>query len=122
MKWNIPGLPEICALILAILVILVFGVFIVLPTIRNFLSITPQKEGYMVKNPINRYKISSSSDLDYNEDGSLDIYLQHSKPEQGTANWMPVPEGGFQVTLRLYQPEERFLNGTWKVPPIKMTE
>lgn len=42
--------------------------------------------------------------LSFNQDGSLDLYLQPDSPA-GRGNWLPIPaQGTFQVMMRLYDP------------------
>ena len=75
----------------------------------------------MIDNPINRYLLNSPmlSDMTEGADGSLTLYLQHDSPgKELESNWLPAPNGAFYVLLRLYWPEDSFLNGTWKVPPV----
>jgi hypothetical protein len=77
--------------------------------------------GYLVKNPINRYLINSTTEgLAYGEDGSLTITIQHKQPEGAAekANWLPAPEGTFYLVLRVYWPEKAALDGTWTPPPV----
>jgi hypothetical protein len=75
---------------------------------------------FLVRNPINRYSISDrTAGLAHNSDGSLDIYIQHKAPVQGGSNWLPAPDGGFQLILRTYQPRPEVLDRTWKVPPLE---
>jgi len=54
-----------------------------------------------------------------NDDGSLDIFIQHAAPAQQNTNWLPAPEGAFQLILRTYQPRPEILDRTWKAPPIE---
>jgi hypothetical protein len=85
-----------------------------------FWSLTMYDEnGFLIKNPINRYAIGDRDPLTFNPDGSLDILIQHEQPDQEEQNWLPAPADGFAVTLRLYLPKDDFLNGTWKLPPIE---
>ena len=51
-----------------------------------------------VANEIDRVSIGSTTDgLTPNPDGSLTIYLQHTKPEgEREGNWLPTPVGVFQ--------------------------
>jgi hypothetical protein len=82
--------------------------------------------GGMVNNPIDRYDIGSSSNLTFNEDGSVDIYLQSSQPSNGSLfnNWLPTPPGqGFEIIWRLLATEpasiQGMLNGTgWQLPEV----
>ncbi len=74
----------------------------------------------LAESTINRYSLGDRDVLNYNEDGSLDIYIQPLSPGAGKeANRLPTPkEGKFNLTLRLYWPKEPVLNRTWNVPPI----
>jgi hypothetical protein len=90
------------------------------PPVDAFWSLTMYDErGFLIENPINRYAIGDRDPLKFNPDGSLDILIQHERPDQGEQNWLPAPADGFAVTLRLYLPKDDFLNGTWKLPPIE---
>ena len=92
------------------------------PPVKAFWSIALyNNKSYLADNPINRYAIASHTPgLKYNDDGSLDIYLQHDNP--GTdkeSNWLPSPPGNFTLNLRLYIPEESVLNGQYQYPAVK---
>jgi len=62
----------------------------------------------LVGNDINRYSIRKSTDgLKYNDDGSLDIYIQPTPPEGNESNWLPTPkEGIFRLNYRVYLPNQ----------------
>jgi hypothetical protein len=75
--------------------------------------------GYLVKNPIDRYLVNSTTrGLVRGDDGSLTINIQHARPEDGAAaaNWLPAPDGPFYLVLRNYFPKQEALDGSW-VPP-----
>jgi DNA sulfur modification protein DndE len=90
------------------------------PPANAFWSITLyDSEGFMVKNPINRNAIGDRSNLKQNADGSTNIYIQHASPgKDKESNWLPAPEGDFNLTMRVYWPKEEMINGTWKLPVI----
>lgn len=92
-----------------------------LPPVRAFWSLTAYNEDeFLVKNELNRFALGDRDNLKYNEDGSLDLYIQHTKPaEQQLQNWLPIPESGaFFLTMRLYWPKEVVLNNIWKIPAL----
>jgi hypothetical protein len=90
-----------------------------LPPVNAFWSLTLyDAEGYHVENELNRFAIGDRDELHYNADGSLDIQIQHETPSEGTSNWLPAPEGGFNLCARLYYPKPEALDGTWKPPAI----
>ncbi|QGN00061.1 DUF1254 domain-containing protein [Methylocystis parvus] len=91
------------------------------PPANAFWSITMyDKDGFQVPNPIDRYAIGSYDKLEYNTDGSIDIYVQADSPGKGKeANWLPAPRAAFQPTMRLYSPRREVLDGSWSPPPLK---
>ncbi|WPU64834.1 DUF1254 domain-containing protein [Peredibacter starrii] len=90
-----------------------------LPPVKAFWSLTVYgKDGYVVKNALNRYAIGNRSNLKYNRDGSLDIYIQNISPGKNMeSNWLPIPAGDFSITARLYWPKPEEIKN-WRMPPI----
>jgi hypothetical protein len=92
--------------------------------VNAFWSVTLyDTSGFLVDNPIDRYLINDRTDLHYNEDGSLDLYIQSTEPTdpQQAQNWLPSPPGAaFRLLWRLYatQPDQiaGVLNGTGWIP------
>lgn len=86
-----------------------------------------EASGFFVPNALERYALGNRSQLHFNEDGSLNVYLQTGEPtsEQQAENWLPAPAGEFHVIIRLYatDPEdiEPILEGTagWQTPKIE---
>ncbi len=78
------------------------------PLVNNgFWSLTMYGRDFqLVPNPIARYAIGSRSEnLQYNPDGSLDIYIQSTPPAGKQGNWLPSPEAGiFRINYRIYLP------------------
>jgi hypothetical protein len=96
-----------------------------LPPVDAFWSVTMyDAEGFTEPNPLNRYAIGDRDNLSYNQDGSLDIYLQHPSPgEEKEANWLPSPKTGkLGVTMRLYAPKPQAISGAWWPPAIKRVD
>jgi hypothetical protein len=91
-----------------------------LPPVAAFWSVTMyDAEGFQAANPINRYALGDRDPLVYQSDGSLDITISHTEPEQQEANWLPAPTGPLGITMRLYAPEIGVLDGTWSPPPVQ---
>ena len=76
--------------------------------------------GFFTGNLIKRYGIGNMAErLDINKDGSLKIYIQHESPGKGIeTNWLPAPEEGFFLIMRMYQPEERMYSGDYILSPV----
>jgi hypothetical protein len=92
-----------------------------LPPVDAFWSLSVyDTRGYQVENEIDRFALGDRDELLYELDGSLELVLAHVRPsKEWVANWLPVPEGAFVVTMRLYLPQESALNGTWNPPPAR---
>jgi hypothetical protein len=95
-----------------------------LPPVKAFWSLTMyDNEGFFVANPLDRVVLSQRSNFKFNEDESLDLYLQKDSPgKDKEANWLPSPEGAFSLFMRLYWPTEKapsILDGSWKPPAVR---
>lgn len=80
---------------------------------KGFWSMTMYGTNFqLIDNEIDRYSIGDrNTDLQYNDDGSLSIYIQHEKPEGLVSNWLPSPdEGLFRINYRIYLPGEETRN------------
>jgi hypothetical protein len=90
------------------------------PPVNAFWSLTVYDEnGFLIDNPIKRYAIGDRDALQFNDDGSLEILIQHERPGGDISNWLPSPPDAFAVTMRLYMPQPGFLDGSWKLPAIE---
>jgi hypothetical protein len=92
------------------------------PPEKGFWSITVYgQDGFLVGNPISRYDVGSQTGLVTNPDGSLDLFLQNTRPHTLQSNWLPVPAASFNLTLRIFWPDQSVLNGTWTPPTLSST-
>ncbi len=92
-----------------------------MPPIAAFWSMTLyDAEGFQVANELNRFAIGDRDALQFNADGSLDLYLQNTNPgPDKVSNWLPTPTGPWNLCLRLYAPRPQALDGTWNPPAVK---
>jgi hypothetical protein len=94
-----------------------------LPPVKAFWSLSMYKlpEQLFIENEINRFVISSATEgLKYNEDGSLDVYIQKENPgADKVSNWLPAHDGTFSLQARMYWPEPKALNPLYVLPGIK---
>ena len=97
-----------------------------MPPVNGFWSFTVYGEdGFLTSNAaaeqlgLERYAIGSYDQLEYEENGDLKLYLSTTPPEGvPLSNWLPTPQGKFQVTARYYDPDEPILKSRWKTPVI----
>ena len=91
-----------------------------LPDVDAFWSLTMYDEvGFQVPNVLDRFAIGDRDPLQYNQDGSLDIYIQSESPGPNKeSNWLPSPAGAFAPMLRLYSPTAAALGGGFVPPAI----
>jgi hypothetical protein len=92
------------------------------PPVNGFWSLTLyDKKGFLVDNSIDRYNLGSMKDLVYNDDGSLDLYIQAEAPLNNIANWLPSSGAGkeFELTFRMYYPKQAVLTRDFVMPGVK---
>jgi hypothetical protein len=95
-----------------------------LPPVEGFWSLTMyDSEGFFVANPFDRVNLSQRTNFDFNQDGSLDLYIQKESPGKGAeANWLPSPAGPFVLFMRLYWPNDKapsIIDGSWMPPAVR---
>lgn len=94
-----------------------------LPPVDAFWSLTMyDKDLFLAPNSIDKYNLSQNDNFNFNEDGSVDFYLQAESPgKDKVSNWLPAPKGRFSLILRVYGPRKNapsILDGTWQPPPV----
>jgi len=74
----------------------------------------------LVANPIDRPSIGDRTPgLSRDPDGGLTLYIHHDPPDpRRRSNWLPAPEGSFNLILRAYLPGRRILDQSWAPPPL----
>jgi hypothetical protein len=94
-----------------------------LPDARLFWSLTAYTPDAieLVSNCADKYVVASyTPGLTYNGDGSLTIYLSKKPPAQELiGNWLPIPEGKFNILLRVYGPQGSVEDNTYVPPGIE---
>ena len=100
-----------------------------LPPVNAFWSLTmyeimPDKRLFLVDNPIRRYSIGGMTEgLKYNEDGSVDLYIQHTSPgPDHESNWLPAAQDRFSLVMRAYQPDPSIIRGEYRFPELQMLD
>jgi hypothetical protein len=95
-----------------------------LPPVHAFWSVTlyDQKQ-FLVENPLGRYALGDRNDLKFNEDGSLDVLIQHESPGADRENnWLPAPDGPFNLIMRLYWPKASVFDKSWQPVGVDKVE
>jgi hypothetical protein len=93
-----------------------------MPPVNAFWSLTMyDKDAFLVPNSINLYALGDRSNLKFDSDGSLTLYIQSGSPgKDKESNWLPAPKDeDFKLALRLYAPKKEVADGTWKPPAVK---
>lgn len=82
--------------------------------VQAFWSLTMyEANGFFVANPLEFHTLGDRSSLQYEADGSLNIYIQPQEPtsEAQQDNWLLAPPGPFQLIMRLYGVDESAVAG-----------
>ncbi|EKS67226.1 MULTISPECIES: DUF1214 domain-containing protein [Caballeronia] len=92
-----------------------------LPPVRGFWTLTAYtKDGALSDAKLPRLSLSDRDRLKKNRDGSIDVIVSAKSPGRAqTANWLPAPEGQFQLTMRLYAPKPQASDGSWAPPSVE---
>jgi hypothetical protein len=92
-----------------------------IPPVKYFWSLTVYNTSTeLIPNAYNKYSVGSNKGIKFNQDGSLDIYVQQTPPAGHEANWLVSPSSGqFLLALRFYGPARSVLNGSYKYPTIE---
>lgn len=93
------------------------------PPVAAFWSLTAyDNEGYLVPNEADLHVVGHPVPPVLAPDGSLEITVQAADPgpDVPRQNWLPIPEQGqFSLVMRLYEPDQRVLDGQWFPPPLE---
>ncbi|MCK5730497.1 MAG: DUF1214 domain-containing protein, partial [Draconibacterium sp.] len=78
----------------------------------------------VIPNEMSRFNLNNISDLTFEEDGSLILYLASELPENAPENnWLPSPAGkNFTLNLRYYVAKPEVLNGEYYATELKKIE
>jgi len=93
-----------------------------LPPVQAFWSVTAYgSDGFLIDNPLGRHLLGDRSALQFNPDGSLDLWIQAGPPApERRANWLPVKAAEpFLLNARLYWPQAAALDGRWGMPGVE---
>jgi hypothetical protein len=65
-------------------------------------------------------RASTSTGLQKNSDGSVDVFFGPAAPSGKESNWVPTRAGaGFELLFRLYGPQKPLFDKTWKLPDVE---
>jgi hypothetical protein len=87
-----------------------------LPPVHGFWSLSVVSRGAHGET----FNLGSGNDLIENPDGSLDVIVRRAPPGvDEVLNWLPAPEGPFEIVMHLYTPRMRALSGIWRLPIVE---
>jgi hypothetical protein len=92
-----------------------------LPQAARFWSVTAYTPDTieLVSNPANKYVVASYTPGLVTNNGSVSIFIaQELPPGAPEPNWLPVPNGPFNIMLRVYGPQGTVTQGLYIPPPI----
>ena len=96
-----------------------------IPEAERFWSVTAYTPDSieLIDNSADKYAVASyTPGLVTNLDGSISIYMAQQLPNGvPAANWLPVPNGPFNIMLRVYGPEGSVADNTY-VPPAVVSQ
>lgn len=86
--------------------------------VDGFVSITVyNKDGFMEKNELEAYSVNNVT-AEKNADGSVTI---HFGGDPGSPNYLPITPG-WNYIVRMYQPRQEIIDGSWKFPVAEPVE
>lgn len=75
---------------------------------------------FLAANAIGRHALGSRSGMQRDADGALTLHVGHQRPaDAAPSNWLPAPAGAFYLILRMYQPQPRLFEGTYRFPAVE---
>ena len=87
-------------------------------------SSDPDGRQFFVPNALDRFAVGDRSpQLRSNRNGSYDIFIQTTPPTgERVVNWLPAPPGKFALVWRAYLPKPDLLDGSFRLPPVAVSE
>lgn len=93
---------------------------------KQFWSLTmyDRKTWAFVNNPLDRAGLGSvnTGQMKVNPDGSVELYIGPKAPAGLETNWIPTMGKEPYLWLRLYGPEEAFLDKSFKMPDLELVK
>ena len=77
----------------------------------------------LIPNDAHRYKVGDLDGLDFNEDGSLDIFVARELPDGASErNWIPSGGRGVCLIFRVYVPQQPVIDDAWFPPALERVD
>jgi hypothetical protein len=91
------------------------------PVVENWsVTVDDNLTRSMLKTSSNRPALSSTDELQINDDGSIDIFFGPTPPEGRETNWLQTEpdRGWFTYYFRWYGPTQEFFDQTWRLSDL----
>ena len=77
----------------------------------------------LIRNMPRASRSSQIADLQKNADGTVDLFLGPTAPDDKEANWIPTdPKRQFEVMFRLYAPTKALFDKSWVLPDVEQIQ
>ena len=91
------------------------------PPVKQYWSVTVYNRALhtLLRDVKRASRASNSTEVQKNEDGSVDVYFGPEPPQGKESNWVPTKPGQeFEMIFRLYAPTEALFEKTWKLSDV----
>jgi hypothetical protein len=94
--------------------------------VRDFWSVIAysKETKAFIYNDADRVGLASydAPSLQFNDDGSVDLYFGETAPKGLESNWIPTASEDFFLIFRFYGPEEAVFDKSFKLPDVEKAE
>ncbi|BDU16577.1 DUF1254 domain-containing protein [Lysobacter auxotrophicus] len=75
----------------------------------------------LIRNMDRASRASNASEVQKNDDGSVDLYFGPKAPAGKESNWVPTdPQRGFELMFRAYGPTKAFFDKQWRLSDLEV--
>ncbi len=93
--------------------------------VRQYWSVTAydRETHALIRNMPRASIASTTTGVEANPDGTVDVYFGPKAPRGKPSNWVPTdPRRKFELLFRLYGPQKPFFDKTWRLPDVEKSQ